>query len=85
MSIPELRLVHFLLMFVYIAFALLHIYTSILIDVEERNGELSSIITGYKANLLEGETLATTPAGHRHDKRRSLDRRHRGGQRRDVR
>jgi len=62
MSIPELRLVHFLLLFVYIAFALLHIYTSILIDVEDRNGELSSIITGYKANLLEGETPRDDPS-----------------------
>jgi Ni/Fe-hydrogenase 1 B-type cytochrome subunit len=61
MSIPALRLLHFLLMFVYIAFVLLHVYTSIVIDIEERNGELSSIITGYKTNILEGERPRDDP------------------------
>jgi Ni/Fe-hydrogenase 1 B-type cytochrome subunit len=61
MSEPSLRLVHFLLMFVYLAFAIFHIYCSILIDIEERNGELSSIITGYKANMLEGEMPRDDP------------------------
>jgi Ni/Fe-hydrogenase 1 B-type cytochrome subunit len=61
MSEPSLRVVHFLLMFVYLAFAIFHIYCSILIDIEERNGELSSIITGYKANMLEGEMPRDDP------------------------
>ena len=60
-SEPTLRLVHFLLMFVYGAFAVLHIYTSTLIDIEERNGELSSIVTGYKADIREGEAPRDDP------------------------
>ena len=60
-SVPGLRLLHFLLMFAYIAFAVLHIYTSIVIEIEERNGELSSIVSGYKANILEGETPRDAP------------------------
>jgi Ni/Fe-hydrogenase 1 B-type cytochrome subunit len=53
MSVPEIRLVHFLLMFMYIAFAIHHVYSATLFDIEEHNGELSSIVTGSKANLLD--------------------------------
>jgi Ni/Fe-hydrogenase 1 B-type cytochrome subunit len=55
MAIEDLRLLHFLLMFVFGAFTIHHVYSAILLDVEERNGELSSIVTGYKADLLEGQ------------------------------
>jgi Ni/Fe-hydrogenase 1 B-type cytochrome subunit len=58
---PSLRLVHFILTFVYIAFLVHHVYSAALIDIEERNGELSSIVTGYKANILEGEVPRDTP------------------------
>jgi Ni/Fe-hydrogenase 1 B-type cytochrome subunit len=54
-SVPEIRLVHFFLMFLYIAFAVHHVYSAALFDVEEHNGELSSIVTGSKANLLDVE------------------------------
>ena len=49
MSIQQLRLLHFLLMFVFGAFTIHHVYSAILVDIEERNGEVSSIVTGYKA------------------------------------
>jgi len=52
---------HFVLMFVFGAFAVFHVYCSILVDIDERNGELSSIITGYKANVLDGETPRDAP------------------------
>jgi Ni/Fe-hydrogenase 1 B-type cytochrome subunit len=55
MSVPELRLIHFLLMFLYGAFFVHHLYSAVLFDHEERNGELSSMITGYKAGWAEGE------------------------------
>jgi Ni/Fe-hydrogenase 1 B-type cytochrome subunit len=55
MSVPALRLVHFFLMFLYIGFAIHHVYSATLFDIEERNGELSSIVTGSKANLLDVE------------------------------
>jgi Ni/Fe-hydrogenase 1 B-type cytochrome subunit len=53
MPIQDIRLIHFLLMFWFLAFAVHHLYSAFLIDVEERNGELSSMITGWK--LDEGE------------------------------
>jgi Ni,Fe-hydrogenase I cytochrome b subunit len=53
LSVPEIRLVHFFLMFLYIAFAIHHVYSAALFDIEEHNGELSSIVTGSKANLLD--------------------------------
>ena len=43
-----LRLVHHLLMWVFIAFFLVHLYMGGLNDVLERSGILSSIVTGYK-------------------------------------
>jgi Ni/Fe-hydrogenase 1 B-type cytochrome subunit len=61
LPIEQLRLLHFLLMFVFGAFTAFHIYCSILVDIDERNGELSSIITGYKANVLDGETPRDAP------------------------
>jgi Ni/Fe-hydrogenase 1 B-type cytochrome subunit len=61
MSIPALRLLHFLLMFLYIAFAIHHVYSAILVDVEERNGELSSMITGYKADVMDVEAPRDDP------------------------
>lgn len=61
MSVADLRLLHFLLMFFYIAFAIHHVYSAALVDFEEKNGELSSIFTGYKANVLEGEPPGDDP------------------------
>lgn len=61
LPISELRLIHFLLMFAFIAFAIHHVYSAALVDIEERNGELSSIITGYKADVLEGEVPRDQP------------------------
>ena len=58
----NLNLTWGLLMFVFGAFMVFHVYCSILVDVNERNGELSSIVTGYKANVLEGETPRDDPA-----------------------
>lgn len=52
-SVPTLRLVHFLLLFFFAGFAVHHVYSAVLFDIEEHNGEMSSIFTGYKANLLE--------------------------------
>ena len=46
---------HFLLMFVLRRVCVHHVYSAVLFDVEEHNGELSSIVTGYKANLLDVE------------------------------
>ncbi len=47
-GIQRIRLVHFLLMYVFIAFAIHHVYSAVLVSIEERNGLLESIVTGYK-------------------------------------
>jgi hypothetical protein len=39
---------HFYLMFVILAFAIFHVYLSVLVSIEERNGLLDSIFSGYK-------------------------------------
>ena len=53
LPIQQLRVVHFLLMFVFGAFTVHHVYSAILVDLDERNGELSSIVTGYKTDVLD--------------------------------
>jgi hypothetical protein len=35
-------------MFLLIAFTIHHVYSAVLIDIEERSGLVSSIVTGYK-------------------------------------
>ena len=44
----KLRLIHHSLMWVFIVFFLVHLYMSILDDIEEKDGLLSSIINGVK-------------------------------------
>lgn len=43
-----LRLIHHLIMWLLIAFALHHVYVAFLIDAEEANGLMSSIFSGWK-------------------------------------
>jgi len=43
-----LRLIHHLVMWLLIGFAIHHVYSGWLMDVKERNGTLSSIFGGYK-------------------------------------
>jgi Ni/Fe-hydrogenase 1 B-type cytochrome subunit len=47
-GVPYVRLAHDLIMFLLIAFTIHHVYSSVLIDIEERSGLVSSIVTGYK-------------------------------------
>ena len=42
------RLLHHLIMWLLLGFAVHHVYSSILMDAEEKNGLLTSIFTGYK-------------------------------------
>jgi Ni/Fe-hydrogenase 1 B-type cytochrome subunit len=62
-----LRLIHYLIMFLIIAFTIHHVYSAVLIDIEEHNGLLSSIVTGRKtlsARYLADATLEDVrPAG----------------------
>lgn len=47
-GIQTVRLLHYLLTFSFLAFVIHHVYSAILVDIEERNGVLSSIFTGFK-------------------------------------
>jgi Ni/Fe-hydrogenase 1 B-type cytochrome subunit len=51
------RLVHDLVMWLIIAFTIHHVYSAVLIDIEERSGLVSSIVTGYKS-LTSGHIAA---------------------------
>jgi Ni/Fe-hydrogenase 1 B-type cytochrome subunit len=68
-SIQWLRMWHFLLTFLFIVFAVHHIYSAILIDMEERNGELSSMFSGWKADVEHPDEPERTP---RDDPRRAV-------------
>ena len=52
-SFSNLRLIHFLLMFVFIAFGILHVHLSMLISREEKRGLMDSIFIGYKVIPVE--------------------------------
>lgn len=45
----DVRLVHHLIMWLLLGFVVHHVYSSVLMDSEERSGLISSIFTGYKA------------------------------------
>lgn len=47
-GIQHVRLVHHLLMYIFLAFMIHHVYSAVLVSIEERNGLLESIFSGYK-------------------------------------
>lgn len=47
-SLQTVRLIHHLIMWLLIAFAIHHVYSAWLVDMEEGNGLMSSIFSGYK-------------------------------------
>jgi Ni/Fe-hydrogenase 1 B-type cytochrome subunit len=47
-SIPTARLIHHLIMWLTWGFVVHHVYSAVLVDMEERNGLISSIVTGRK-------------------------------------
>jgi Ni/Fe-hydrogenase 1 B-type cytochrome subunit len=47
-SMPNIRLIHFFLMFMFIAFGVLHVHLSMLVSREEKKGLMDSIFIGYK-------------------------------------
>jgi Ni/Fe-hydrogenase 1 B-type cytochrome subunit len=56
--------VHYMGMWLLLAFVVHHIYSATLFDIESREGEISSIISGYK----------TAPVGYKHPLTRERDR-----------
>ncbi|HWB32368.1 MAG TPA: cytochrome b/b6 domain-containing protein [Acidobacteriaceae bacterium] len=66
-DIQWLREFHFLFMFVFWAFFIHHIYTAILVSIEEENGLMDSIFSGYKfvpAAELEEEGVPVDDVTH---------------------
>lgn len=47
-SIQNIRLIHFFLMFVFIAFGIFHVHLCLVVSSAEKRGLLDSIFTGYK-------------------------------------
>jgi Ni/Fe-hydrogenase 1 B-type cytochrome subunit len=47
-SIQNLRLIHFFLMFVFIAFGIFHVHLCLIVSAAEKRGLMDSIFTGYK-------------------------------------
>ncbi len=55
-GIQSVRMLHYFLTFLFVAFAIHHVYSGVIVDVVERNGTMSSIFSGYK-NIKPGRTL----------------------------
>jgi Ni/Fe-hydrogenase 1 B-type cytochrome subunit len=64
------RLVHNIIMYLIIAFTIHHVYSAVVIDMEERSGLVSSIITGRKS--LTPSHLAEAALEDRPSPRRGL-------------
>jgi Ni/Fe-hydrogenase b-type cytochrome subunit len=69
-----LREIHYFLMFVFFSFVIFHVYLSVLVSIEEENGLLDSIFSGWKfvpAGELRHE-VAAIPEARRFVKRHQL-------------
>jgi Ni/Fe-hydrogenase 1 B-type cytochrome subunit len=55
-AMPNIRLMHFFLMFVFISFGIFHVHLAMLISREEKHGLMDSIFIGYK--VIPAEELA---------------------------
>ena len=63
-GVQPVRLLHDIIMWLILAFVVHHVYTAILIDLEERSGLVSSIVSGYKSftrSHLEEVQAEATP------------------------
>jgi len=55
-GIMTVRTIHYIVTFLFFAFMIHHVYSAILVDIEERVGVMSSIFSGYK-NIRQGQTI----------------------------
>jgi Ni/Fe-hydrogenase b-type cytochrome subunit len=70
----HLRLIHYFLLYVFFAFVIFHVYASVLVSMEEENGLLDSIFSGWKfvpAGELR-EEVSAIPEARRFAKRHEL-------------
>jgi len=47
-NIQNIRLIHFMLMFVFIAYGIIHVHMCLIVSAVEKRGLMDSIFTGYK-------------------------------------
>jgi Ni/Fe-hydrogenase 1 B-type cytochrome subunit len=66
-NIQYVRETHFLLMFAFLAFMIHHVYSAVLIGIEERSGLLGGIFSGYK--FYPAAFVATDPTRRPHEER----------------
>jgi Ni/Fe-hydrogenase 1 B-type cytochrome subunit len=77
LSIQNIRLVHFCLMFVFIAFGILHVHLCLVVSSAEKRGLLDSIFTGYKVipvNELDEDDRNAIAASQRKRVKESVNR-----------
>ncbi len=68
-DIQNIRLIHFCLMFVFIAFGIVHVHMCLIVSSAEKRGLLDSIFTGYKVvpvDELEEDDRAAIEAARDH-------------------
>jgi Ni/Fe-hydrogenase 1 B-type cytochrome subunit len=61
-DIQYIRIAHYFIMFCFMAFIIHHVYSALLVSMEEKNGLMESIFTGWKfvhRKLLEEEKRAS--------------------------
>lgn len=66
-NIRDLRLVHFLILFALLAFMIHHVYSAVLIGIEERSGLVGGMFSGYK--FFPAAFVAADPARRPHEER----------------
>jgi len=59
-GIGYVREIHFLIMFAFLAFVIHHVYSAVLIGIEERSGLMGGIFSGYK--FFPAAFIASDPA-----------------------
>jgi Ni/Fe-hydrogenase 1 B-type cytochrome subunit len=59
LSIQYVREIHFLIMFAFLAFVIHHVYSAVLISMEEGTGLMDGIFSGYK--FFPARCIATEP------------------------
>ena len=66
-DIQYIRTVHYFLMFLFMAFLIHHVYSAVLVSMEQKNGLMESIFTGWKfvsRQLVEEERDAEAAEKH---------------------
>jgi Ni/Fe-hydrogenase 1 B-type cytochrome subunit len=66
-GVRYVRETHFLIMFVFLGFLIHHVYSAVLIGIEERSGLLDGIFSGYK--FFPSAFIASDPTRRPHEER----------------